>query len=61
MSLADLLVSNLKRNITSLELVPGKGGVFEVDVDGKRIWSKAATGEFPDESAILKQVQSIKG
>lgn len=58
MSLADLLLSNLKRNIASLELVPGKGGCFEVAVDGALIYSKLATKQFPDESSVLKDVLS---
>lgn len=60
MSLADLLLSNLKRNIASLEMVPSKGGCFEVDVDGERLYSKLATGEFPDESDLLKKVLAKK-
>ena len=27
-------------------------------MDGKRIWSKLATGSFPDADAILKQVEA---
>lgn len=60
MSLADLLLSNLKRAISGFELVPSKGGCFEVDVDGERIYSKLATHEFPDEAAILEAVKQRK-
>ncbi|MCG3135286.1 MAG: hypothetical protein HMLKMBBP_02850 [Planctomycetes bacterium] len=56
MSLADLLVTNLKRNCSGLELVPGKGGCFEVTVDGALVYSKLATGQFPDESSVLADV-----
>ena len=56
MSLADVLLSSLKRHAASLELVPGKGGCFEVSVNGELIYSKLATGQFPDESVILRQV-----
>ena len=41
-------------------MVPGKGGCFEVDVDGHRIWSKLKTGSFPDEAEIVRQVSSRK-
>ena len=58
MSLADLLLSTLKQKIASLELVPGKGGCFEVDVDGERIYSKLKTKQFPDEAEILEQVRA---
>ena len=35
------------------ELVPSSGGVFEVFVDGKRIFSKKALGRFPNQGEIL--------
>ena len=60
MSLADLLLTNLKRDVTGLEMVSSKGGCFEVDVDGERIYSKLATKQFPDESDILQQVLKRK-
>ena len=37
-------------------MVPSGGGCFEIDIDGKRIYSKLKTGAFPDEKAIIKQV-----
>jgi selenoprotein W-related protein len=39
-------------------LIPAGGGVFEVTVNGKKIYSKKETGEFPDPAAILKTVRS---
>jgi selenoprotein W-related protein len=35
--------------------VPGTGGVFEVRADGKRLWSRAERGRFP-ELAELKRL-----
>ena len=60
MGLADALLTALKFHVKSLELVPGKGGCFEVDIDGDRIWSKLAKGSFPDEAEIVRQVSSRK-
>jgi selT/selW/selH-like putative selenoprotein len=37
-------------------LAPGGRGAFEVIVDGKKIYSKFTTGDFPDFDAILKTV-----
>ena len=51
-----LLLENLKTKIQTLELEPAGGGVFEVFIDGDEIYSKAATGDFPDERWILDQV-----
>lgn len=49
-------MSELKKKISGLELEPSGGGCFEVTVDGKLIYSKLDTGEFPDEDEILAQV-----
>lgn len=52
-------MTSLKRKMASLELVPSDKGRFEVSVDGKLIYSKLATGEFPDEMAIVQQVAKL--
>jgi selenoprotein W-related protein len=48
----------LKQDIRSLTLVPAKGGLFEVTVNGDKIYSKKETGEFPDPAAIVKTVRA---
>ena len=35
------------------ELIKGRGGVFDVVVDGRRIFSKHAVGRFPEAQEIL--------
>ena len=50
--MAARLLERFKLRITSLELVPGKGGCFEVTIDGEQVYSKLATGEFPNEEEI---------
>lgn len=34
------------------------GGVFEVTVNGEKIYSKKQTGKFPDPAAIVKTVRA---
>jgi selenoprotein W-related protein len=41
--------------------VPSGGGVFEVDVDGERIFSKRELGRFPEEGEVLGTVQGRLG
>jgi len=48
----------LKQRIGSLKLVPSGGGAFEISVNGKKIYSKLETGEFPDFDAILQSVKA---
>jgi len=55
--LADKILT-LKQRIGSLKLVPSGGGAFEISVNGKQIYSKLETGEFPDFDAILKAVKT---
>ena len=50
-SLADKINSELAD--ANVEIVEGSGGVFEVTFDGKLIYSKKETGEFPEEQDIL--------
>jgi selenoprotein W-related protein len=37
-------------------LIPGSGGVFEVVVDGRKVFSKKETGRFPEPAEISKQL-----
>jgi len=57
--LTNLLLESLKQKIESLTLVPSGGGCFELTVNGELIYSKLKTGEFPNESWVLKQVKAL--
>jgi selenoprotein W-related protein len=49
----------LKKELgVSSELVASGGGVFEVMVDGKTIFSKRSLGRFPDEGEIVKLIRA---
>ena len=40
-------------------MIPSGGGVYEISVDGKNIYSKKKTGEFPDEDAVIKKIKRM--
>jgi selenoprotein W-related protein len=42
--------------LQALELQPSSGGCFELSADGQPIYSKLATGEFPDEDALVREI-----
>ena len=42
------------------ELVRGSGGIFDVTVDGKRIFSKHDEGNFPSEKEIVEKIRNMK-
>jgi selenoprotein W-related protein len=35
------------------ELIGGSGGVFEISVDGRKVFSKKALGRFPTEGEVV--------
>lgn len=53
--LAQELLTTFDSDITSLTLVPGTGGIFEVRLNGEVIFSRKQQSRFP-ESKELKQL-----
>ena len=53
--MAQELLTTFDTELGEVALVPGTGGVFEVKVDGSVIFSRRASGRFP-ESKELKQL-----
>jgi selenoprotein W-related protein len=51
---AQELLTTFVDELAEVALVPGKGGIFEVRLDGETVWSRAAERRFP-EMAELKQ------
>jgi len=53
------LFNHFRSDVSSLELIPGSGGVFEVTVNGEKIYSKKETGQFPDHQALFVKMESM--
>ena len=49
------LLLTFEAELSEAALVPGTGGVFEVQVDGETIWSRTDRGRFPE----LKEVEAV--
>jgi predicted Rdx family selenoprotein len=47
--------------LRSLELVPGTGGVFDVDVNGERVFFKKMIGRYPDPEDVLPLLRERMG
>ena len=45
-----------KKFAAEVELVKSSGGVYEIEVDGKKIFSKAETRRFPEDDEIFAAV-----
>jgi selenoprotein W-related protein len=55
--LTEQLAKALKQKMTELTIAPCADGRFEVTVDGKKVWSKLETGEFPDEATLVAKIK----
>lgn len=55
--MAQELLTTFEQDIAALTLVPGTGGIFEVDVDGVAVWSRVADGGFPDIAELKRRVR----
>ncbi|MBD7964168.1 SelT/SelW/SelH family protein [Fictibacillus sp. Sa2CUA10] len=53
------MFNHFRSKILSLELIPSSGGVFEVNVNGEKIYSKKETGEFPDHDLIIQHLEKL--
>lgn len=42
------------------KLIEGAGGIFDVKADGKLIYSKHETGQFPEESEVIRLLGAQK-
>ena len=43
----------MEHDVEAIEVVPSGGGVFEVDVDGRRVYSKKQTGRHAQPGEVL--------
>jgi len=49
----------LKRTFNAeVEIIESHGGVYEITIDGELYFSKKATGHFPNEDRLLKELES---
>jgi len=55
------LAAELKQHFgVDTTLTAGSGGVFDVIVDGKTVFSKKAVGRFPQEGEVLGKLREKK-
>jgi len=43
-----------------VELKPGSGGIFDIEVDGKLLFSKHAVDRFPEEGEVVGMMKAGK-
>lgn len=51
------MLTTFKQKVTEMKLIPSGGGCFELIANGELVYSKLKTGQFPDEQAIVDQLE----
>ena len=41
------------------QLIPGSGGIFDVHVDGTRVWCKKEVGRFPEHDEVIRRIEKL--
>lgn len=59
--MAEEIFSEFRGEIEEMRLVPSSGGVFEVDVNGKRIFSKKEIGRHAEEGEVVRLMKEATG
>lgn len=54
---AQELLSTFESELGAVVLKPGKNAIFEIRVDGERIWSRKVDGGFPDIKLLKQRVR----
>lgn len=54
---AQELLVTFENELGEVALQPGAGGVFDVLVDGERIWSRGEAGRFPELRELKQRVR----
>lgn len=59
--LAGRLIAGWAPILTSVDLVSGTGGVFDVLIDGELVFDKKMIGRYPDPEDVLPLVRDAIG
>lgn len=54
--MASRVLDKFRQKLAGFELIPSGGGCFELTVDNELVYSKLATGEFPDEEIMVSEI-----
>ena len=55
--MAQELLTTFENDIGEVALIPGRGGVFEVRLDGETIFSRKREGRFPESKELKRLVR----
>jgi len=57
--LAQELLTTFETDLTSVNLMPGTGGILEVRLNGALIFSRKAAGRFPEAKELKQLIRDV--
>ena len=57
--MAQELLTTFQDEVGEVALQPGKGGVFEIRVHDRVVWSRVTDGGFPDIKVLKQRVRDV--
>jgi selenoprotein W-related protein len=57
--MAQELLATFQDEIGEVALIPGRGGVLEVRVDGASVWSRQQEGRFPELRQLKQRIRDL--
>ena len=57
--MAQELLSTFGQDIGEVALVPGTGGIFVIELDGRTIWDRKEDGGFPEAKVLKQRVRDL--
>lgn len=57
--MAQELLSTFGQDLAEIALIPGTGGVFTINVDGRTVWDRKADGGFPEAKVLKQRVRDV--
>jgi selenoprotein W-related protein len=52
------LLEELEADVSTIEVVPGADGIFDVHVDGTLVFTKSMLGRYPEPDEVLPLVRA---
>jgi len=55
--MAQELLMTFGEELREVALIPGSGGIFEIRLDGEKLWNKKEAGRYPEPKEIKQLVR----
>jgi len=53
------LLEEWEGRISAIDVVPGKGGIFDVHLDGELVFTKKMIGRYPEPDDVLPLIAAV--